>query len=120
MLTPLLNSGALPLLVAITLAMALVYAAARRAASAAWPAILLRVLAVAGFVVPGWTVFRWYESLTRARDAVPGLPIDPQAVTQRFIASSAALLAAGFALLVVGVYLARRLPGGRSGEEITR
>ncbi len=119
MLAPLLNSGALPLLVAIALAMAVVYAIGRRGA-VAWPAILLRVLAVAGFVVPGWTVIRWYESLTRARDAVPGLPVDPQAVAQRFIASSAALLATGFTLLVVGIYLARRLPGGRTGEEIDR
>ena len=117
MLTPLLNSGALPLLVTILLAMAVVYAAGRRAASS-WPALLLRVLAVVGFVVPGWTVFRWYEGLTRARDALPGLPIDPEPVMQRFMASSAALMAVGFTLLVAGIYLARRLPRGEPGEEI--
>lgn len=117
MLTPLLNSGALPLLVTILLAMAVVYAAGRRAASS-WPAILLRVLAVAGFVVPGWTVYRWYEGLTRARDALPGLPIAPEPVVQGFIASSAALMAVGFTLLVAGIYLARRLPRGGPGEEI--
>lgn len=118
MLTPLLNSGALPLVASILLAMAIVYAVGRRAVSAPWPAILLRVLAVAGFVVPGWTVYRWYEGLTRARDAVPGLPIDTQPVMQRFIASSAALMAVGFTLLVAGIYLARRLPRGEPGEEI--
>lgn len=119
MLTPLLNSGALPLIVVIVLTMAVAYAVGRRV-DAQWPAILLRVLAVAGFVIPGWTVLRWYEGLTRVRDAVPGLPVDPQPVAQRFIASSATLLGVGFGLLVVGIYLARRLPGGRAGEPIDR
>ncbi|MGH7571267.1 MAG: hypothetical protein ACREMK_05430 [Gemmatimonadota bacterium] len=117
MLAPLVNAAALPLLVAIALAMGGVYAIGLRVAGA-WPPTLLRVLAVAGFVIPGWTVFRWYEGMTRVRDAAAGLPIDPEPVAARFIASSAVLLAAGFCLLVAGVYLARRLPGGRVGEEL--
>lgn len=111
--SPLLSAWALPTLAAIGVAMAVVYAFGRRT-TAVTPAVLLRVLAVAGFVIPGWTVFRWYDGLVRARDALPGLAVDPQPVVERFIVSSAALLAAGFALLVAGVYLARRLPGDRA------
>ncbi|MGH7551007.1 MAG: hypothetical protein ACREMD_04885 [Gemmatimonadota bacterium] len=117
MLAPLMNAGALPLLVAIALAMGGVYAIGLRVAGA-WPPTLLRVLAVAGFVIPGWTVLRWYQGLTRVRDAAGAMPIDPEPAAERFIASSAVLFAAGFALLVTGVYLARRLPGGRVGEEM--
>ncbi len=117
MLDPLMNSNALPLLITIALAMAGVFAMGLRA-TGAWPPTVLRVLAVAGFVIPGWTVFRWYRSLTRVRDAAAGLPIHPEPVAGRFIASSAVLLAIGFALLVAGVYLARRLPAGQTGEEL--
>ena len=117
MLDPLVNAGALPLLITIALAMAGVFAIGLRVPGA-WPPTILRVLAVAGFVISGWTVFRWYRSLTRVRDAAAGLPIDPEPVAERFIASSAVLLAVGFALLVTGVYLARRLPAGRVGGEL--
>ena len=114
-----MNSPVLPLLVTIGLSMGGVYAIGRHVRGA-WPAHLLRVLAVTGFVLPGWTILRWYEGLVRVRDATQGLPVDPQPAMQRFLASSAALLSVGFGLLVVGIYLARRLPGGQTRGEVNQ
>jgi 3-hydroxyacyl-CoA dehydrogenase len=105
-----------PLLAAIGFGMGLVYAIGHRMARV-WPASLLRLLAVSGFVLPAWTVFRWYQILTGMRDAAAVLPIDQRPVTQRFVASSAVLLTLGFVLLVTGIFLARRLPGGHTGGE---
>lgn len=107
-LGPLLDSFAAPAVAGIALAMAGIYAAGRRG-RAPRAGLALRLLAVAGFVLPGWTVVRWFRSLTGMRDQAASLPIDPQPVTESFVASSSVLLAAGFALLVGGVHLARKL-----------
>lgn len=107
-LGPLLDSPVAPAIGGIAVAMAGVYAAARRG-RAPWAGLALRLLAVAGFVIPGWTVMRWFRSLTGMRDAAASLPIDPQPIMESFVASSAVLLAAGFALLVGGVHLARKV-----------
>lgn len=107
-LGPLLDSPAAPALAGIALAMAGFYVAGRRG-RARWAGLALRLLAVAGFVIPGWTIMRWFRSLAGMRDAAASLPIDPQPIMESFMASSAILLAAGFALLVGGVHLARKL-----------
>lgn len=111
-LAPLLNSPVAPILATIVIAMAAVFVVGRRR-RLAWAGLALRVLAVAGFVLPGWTAYRWYRSLAGARDAAASLPVDPAPVVESFVASTAALLIAGFTLLLGGIYLARRL--GRGG-----
>lgn len=115
-LTPLLSSPVTPALAAIVLAMVAVYLAARRG-MLPWAGLALRLLAVAGFVLPGWTAYRWYRSLAGARDAAASLPVDPRPVIESFVVSMSALLVVGFALLLGGVHLARklRLEGGRDG-----
>ena len=112
-LAPLLNSPVAPVLAAILLAMVALYLAARRG-RIAWAGLALRLLAVAGFVLPSWTAYRWYRSLAGLHDAAASLPVDPQPVIESFVASIAVLLVAGFALLLAGVHLARKIrPAGR-------
>ena len=114
-LTPLLNSPVVPMVAAITLAMVALFLAARRGRFP-WAGFVLRLLAVAGFAIPGWTIYRWTRSLAGARDAAESLPIDPKPVVESFVASVGVLLAAGFALLVGGVHLARKLSAGGRGS----
>ena len=111
-LAPLLNSPVAPFLAGILLAMVGLYLAARRG-WIPWAGLALRLLAVAGFVLPGWTAYRWYRSLAGVHDAAASLPVDTRPVIESFVASMAALLVAGFALLLGGVHLARRVPPGR-------
>lgn len=93
----------------IALAMMAVYALGR-GRPCAWPATLLRVLAVAGIVVPGMTIIGWYEQLRRTSELTAALPIRTAPVLDMVIVNSAILLSAGFVLLIGGVYLARQLP----------
>lgn len=113
-LGPLLTHPVAPVVAAIALAMVALYLGARRA-RLPWAGLVLRLLAVAGFVIPGWTIYRWTRSLAGARDAAGSLPIDPQPVIESFVASIGVLLAAGFALLVGGIHLARKLSAGGQG-----
>jgi len=115
-LAPLLNSPVAPALAAILLAMVALFLIARQG-RIAWAGLALRLLAVAGFVLPGWTAYRWYRSLAGARDAAASLPVDTGPVIESFVASTAALLVAGFALLLGGIHLARKVrPMGRGGQ----
>jgi hypothetical protein len=114
-LTPLLQSPVAPVVGAIALAMVAIYLGARRGRHP-WAGLALRLLAVAGFVIPGWTIYRWSRSLAGLRDAAGSLPVDPEPVVETFVTSIGVLLAAGFALLVGGIHLARKLsaePGPR-------
>jgi uncharacterized membrane protein YphA (DoxX/SURF4 family) len=114
-LTPLLHSPVAPVVGAIALAMVAVYLGARRGRHP-WAGLALRLLAVAGFVIPGWTIYRWSRSLAGLRDAAGSLPVDPEPVVETFVTSIGVLLVAGFALLVGGIHLARKLstePGPR-------
>ena len=114
-LAPLLNHPVAPVLAAITLAMFALYLGARRA-RIPWAGLAIRLLAVAGFVIPGWTIYRWTRSLAGARDAAESLSVDPQPVIETFVTSIAVLMGAGFALLVGGVHLARKLSAGRQED----
>ncbi|HET6343265.1 MAG TPA: hypothetical protein VFG78_13900 [Gemmatimonadota bacterium] len=114
-LAPLLNHPVAPIVAAITLAMVALYLGARRA-RIPWAGLALRLLAVAGFVIPGWTIYRWTRNLAGARDAAESIPVDPGPVIETFVTSIGVLMAAGFALLVGGIHLARKLSAGGQGD----
>jgi ABC-type glycerol-3-phosphate transport system permease component len=107
-LEPLLEATAPATMGAIAIAMMAVYALGR-GRSSVWPATLLRVLAVAGIVVPGMTIIGWYEQLRRTSELTEALPVRTAPVIDMVIVNSAVLLSAGFLLLIGGVYLARQL-----------
>lgn len=108
-LDPLTNSPAWAIMGLLALAILAVYALGRGRESIG-PATLLRIFAVAGIIVPGMTILGWYRQILRAREWARELPIRPDSIVERFMTSSAALLSAGFLILVGGIYLARRLP----------
>lgn len=110
LLEPLFAATAPAMMGAIVLAMMAVYALGR-GRSSVWPATLMRVLAVAGIVVPGTTIIGWYEQLRRASDLTQAFPARTEPVVDMVIVNSAVLLSAGFLLLIGGIFLARRLPG---------
>ena len=107
---PLFETTAPATMGGIALAMMVVYAFAR-GRSSVWPATLLRILAVAGIVVPGMTIIEWYDRLRRASELTQGLPVQTEPVVDMVIVNSAILLSAGFLLLISGIFLARRLAG---------
>lgn len=109
-LEPLVEATAPATMGAIALAMMAVYILGR-GRSSVWPATVLRVLAVAGIVVPGMTIIGWYEQLRRTSELTEALPIRTAPVVDMVIINSAILLSGGFLLLIGGVYLARQLPG---------
>lgn len=113
---PLLDAPVLRVMALLALTIVVVYvvatALARRGAVPAWPALVLRVLAVLGLVLPGWAIFDWYRYLQRARELTRPLPVETGPIAERFVINSAALLSLGFLILVGGIYLARR--AGRS------
>ncbi len=108
-LEPLIEATAPAMMGGIALAMMAVYALGR-GRSSVWPATLLRVLAVAGIVVPGMTIIGWYEQLRRTNQLTEALPVHTAPIVDMVIVNSAILLSAGFLLLIGGVYLARQLP----------
>ncbi len=110
LLKPLFETTAPATMGGIALAMMVVYAFAR-GRSSVWPATLLRILAVAGIVVPGMTIIEWYDRLRRASELTQGLPVQTEPVVDMVIVNSAILLSAGFLLLISGIFLARRLAG---------
>ena len=66
-LAPLLHSSAFLALAGVAAAILVVYAiAARRRLPGA--GLVLRVLSIAALVIPAWTLFDWYQDLSRARD----------------------------------------------------
>ena len=76
-----------------------------------WAPTVVRLLAVAGLVLPGWTILTWYADLSRAREWADRLnvPASADSISREFLVNSAVLLTLGFALLVVGIYVAHRL-----------
>lgn len=117
-LRPLLEAPAVWLLALVALAILVVWLVARAGHADRWGAIVLRVLAVTGLIVPGFTVFDWYRDLAEARDWARELPLHAEPVIERFAINSVTLMTLGFLILIAGIYLARRLPGGShpSGE----
>lgn len=117
-LRPLLEAPAIWLLVLDALAILVVWLVARAGRANRWGAIVLRVLAVLGLIVPGFTVFDWYRDLAEARDWARELPVHAEPVIERFAINSVTLMTFGFLILIAGIYLARRLPAGSqpSGE----
>lgn len=117
-LRPLLEAPAIWLLALDALAILVVWLVARAGRADRWGAIALRVLAVLGLIIPGFTVFDWYRDLAEARDWARELPIHTEPVIERFAINSVALMTLGFLILIAGIYLARRLPEGShpSGE----
>lgn len=116
-LRPLVGAPAVYLLALDAAAITVVWLVARARGPGRWAPIGLRVLAVAGLVVPGFTIFDWYRDLAAAREWARDLPAASEPVVERFAASSATLLSLGFLVLVAGVYLARRLPAGRAASD---
>lgn len=110
-LRPLFDAPAVWLLALDSLAILVVWLVARAGRADRWGAIVIRILAVVGLVIPGFTIFGWYRDLAEAREWARDLPIRTELVVERFAVNSVGLLTLGFLVLVAGIYLARRLPG---------
>lgn len=106
---PMIHSSAFLALAAVAAAILAVYAIGSRGRLPG-AATLLRVLAVAGLVIPAWTLVAWYEDLSQARDVATRMAIQAEPIVERVILNGAALLCLGFLVLVSGIWLARRLP----------
>lgn len=116
-LGPLLHAPAVYLLALDAALILVVWLVARFRGPGAWAAITLRVLAVVGLVIPGFTVFDWYRDLDHAREWARELPLHGEPIVERFAVSSVTLITLGFFVLVAGVYLARRLPARRTPSD---
>lgn len=108
-LAPLLHSSALWALVAIAAAILVVYAIGARWRPAGG-GLVLRLLSIAALVVPAWTLFRWYQDLSRAREVATRMAIEADPIVERAAVNGAALLILGFLVMVGGIWLARRVP----------
>ena len=105
---PLLHSSSFGVLAGIAAAILLVYAvAARRRFPGA--GLVLRVLSIAALVVPAWTLFDWYQDLSRAREVAARMAIEAEPIVERATVNGAALLCLGFFVMVCGIWLARRI-----------
>ncbi len=113
---PLLGAPVLWVVALVALLIAAVYLAARARRPAAWAALVLRLLAVIGIVLPGWAIAGWYRDLQRARELTRSIPVDTAPIAERFVLNSVALLSFGFLVLVAGIYLARRAGRPASGR----
>lgn len=112
-LDPLFSAPALWFLGLDALAILTVYAVASRARRPVLrEALALRILAALGMIVPVWAVLGWYRELDQARDWARDLPVRTQPILESFLVQSVALVTLGFLVLIAGIYLARRLPGG--------
>ena len=103
---PLIGSIGLLSLAALTAAILIVYAMRRQAPRAA-PSVL-RVLALAGLIVPAWNVLRWYRDFAPARAWAVRMQIDTDGIVEQIVVNSVAFLSLGFLVLIGGIYLARR------------
>ncbi|MDX1660654.1 MAG: hypothetical protein R3326_02590 [Gemmatimonadota bacterium] len=110
-LRPLFEAPAVWLLALDALAIFAIWLLARAGRADRWGAIVLRVLATLGLIIPGFTIFGWYRDLAETRGWASELPIHTEPVVERFGVNSVTLLTLGFLVLVAGIYLARRLPG---------
>ena len=105
---PLLHSSAFWALTGVAVAILAVYAVAtrRRLAGAGH---VLRVLSIAALVIPAWTLFDWYQDLSRARDIATRMSIEAEPIMERAAVNGVALVCLGFLVMVSGIWLARRL-----------
>lgn len=108
-LAPLAHSSALVALAAVALAILVAYALGSRGRLPGAAAIL-RLLSVAGLVIPAWTLVDWYQELSRARSLADRIAIQADPVVERVVLNGAALLCLGFFVMISGIWLARRLP----------
>ena len=108
-LAPMIHSAAFLALAAVAAAILGVYALGARARLPG-AATLLRLLAVAGLVIPAWTLVAWYQELSQAREVATRMAIRAEPIVERVVVNGAALLCLGFLVLVGGIWLARRLP----------
>lgn len=107
-----LRAPGLWLLGFVALGILVVWLIGRDAERARTSAVVLRVLAVLGLVIPGWIVFGWYRDLSAAREWARDLPIRTEPILREFVWNSVALISLGFVVLVGGIYLARRVGAG--------
>ena len=71
--------------------------------------LVLRVLSIAALVVPAWTLFDWYQDLSRAREVAARMSIEAEPIVEQAAVNGAALLCLGFLVMVGGIWLARRV-----------
>lgn len=107
-LAPLIQSPALLALAVVAAAMLVAYALGTRGRLPG-AGIALRLLAVAGLVIPAWTLVDWYQDLARARDLASRMALQADPVLERVVLNGATLLCLGFFVMVSGIWLARRL-----------
>lgn len=100
------------------LAVVLVYLAARMTGAPRAGAVVLRVLAALGLLIPGWTILRWYDEVSKAREFARDLPLRTEPIVEQFATRSVGLLSVGFVILIGGVFLARLVsrPGTNSSQ----
>ena len=108
-LAPLIHATAFWALAAVAAAMLVVYALGARGRLPG-AALALRVLAVAGLVIPAWTLVVWYQDLSAAREVATRMAIRAEPIVERAVVNGIALLCLGFFVLVSGIWLARRVP----------
>lgn len=114
-LDPVFRAPALWFLGLDALAILAVYVAAREGRGPRWGAIVLRVFAALGLLVPGWTVLGWYGELSAAREWARDVPLRTEPIVGQFVTASVTLVSLGFLVLIGGIFLARRV-GRPSGE----
>lgn len=109
MLAPFLHSSAFWGLAVVAAGILIVYAiGSRRRLPGA--AVALRVLSIAGLVIPAWTLVAWYRDLSRAREVATRMAIQTEPIMERAVVNGVALLCLGFLVMVSGIWLARRTP----------
>ena len=108
-LGPLLHSEALLALAGIAAAILVVYGLGAHGRLPGAP-VALRLLSVAGLVIPAWTLVAWYQDLAPAREAASRMAIQADPVAERIILNGVTLLCLGFFIMISGIWLARRLP----------
>lgn len=108
-LAPLLGSHALLLLAGVAVAILVVYALGTRGRLPG-AGVALRLLSVAGLVIPAWTLIDWYQDLAPARDVASRMAIEADPVLERVVLNGVTLLCLGFFIMISGIWLARRLP----------
>lgn len=109
MLAPFLHSSAFWGLAVVAACILIVYAiGSRRRLPGA--AVALRVLSIAGLVIPAWTLVAWYRDLSRAREVATRMAIQTEPIMERAVVNGVALLCLGFLVMVSGIWLARRTP----------
>lgn len=108
-LAPLAHSPALLALAGVAAAILVVYVLGSRGRLPG-AAVVLRILSVAGLVIPAWTLIAWYQGLAPAREVASQMAVQADPVAGRVILNGVTLLCLGFFVMISGIWLARRLP----------